>query len=210
MGALIFEKTEKGRREIIQRQYGLPARHRLLLLLVDGKQSDEKLLGKTDQLGIKRETFADLLAQDFIHVVISSGQHRESAPDLVPSIAETIIKTDDGASKKAEDYLPVFTPISDEPLLKKGQTQVEAIYSFYTGTIKAMIGLRGFALQLKVERAATLDDMRDLRRPYLDAILRSKGTQVERGLRHELDALLYMNDLSPHMTTTIASSQKQA
>ncbi|MFD2272493.1 hypothetical protein ACFS07_18645 [Undibacterium arcticum] len=40
--------------------------------------------------------------------------------------------------------------------------------------LKSTIGLRGFTLQLKVERANTVADFRELRQPYLEAVLKAK------------------------------------
>lgn len=210
MDALIFEKTDKGRREIVQRQHGLPARHRLLLLLVDGRQSDAELLAKTSKLDIRREVFADLLVQDFIHVVFNPGQQGDCPREPAAIAIETALEAAAEASNQIEDYLPVFAPVPTAIMLKSDQEQIDAVYNFYTDTIKALIGLRGFALQLKVERAATIEDLIDLREPYLDAILRARGAEVERGMRRELDVLLHMSDAAPQMRAEIAADQRQA
>jgi len=210
MDALIFEKTDKGRREIVQRQYGLPARHRLLLLLVDGRQSDADLLAKTSKLGIKREVFADLLVQDFIHVVMDPGQHSDSPREPTAIAVETALEAAAEASNQVDDYLPVFAPVPTAIMLKSDQEQIDAVYNFYTDTIKALIGLRGFALQLKVERAVTIEDLIDLREPYLDAILRTRGPEVERSMRRELDVLLHINDLPQRAIDALEANQKQA
>jgi len=64
------------------------------------------------------------------------------------------------------------------------------VYNFYTKTIKSTIGLRGFTLQMKVEKAGTIDELRALRQPYLDAVLKAKGDAVADELRAQLDQLL--------------------
>ncbi|MBV7538390.1 hypothetical protein KW842_21680 [Duganella sp. sic0402] len=69
-------------------------------------------------------------------------------------------------------------------------TQQLAVYDFYTRTIKSTIGLRGFTLQLKVEKAATLDDLRQLRDPYVEAVLKAKGRDQAALLAQQLDQLL--------------------
>ena len=69
-------------------------------------------------------------------------------------------------------------------------TQQLAVYDFYTKTIKTNIGLRGFTLQLKVEKAATLDDLRRLRDPYVEAVLKAKGRDKAALLAEQLDQLL--------------------
>lgn len=69
-------------------------------------------------------------------------------------------------------------------------TQQLAVYDFYTKTIKSNIGLRGFTLQLKVEKAATLDDLRQLRNPYVEAVHKAKGRDKAALLAQQLDQLL--------------------
>ncbi|AMP00909.1 hypothetical protein CAter10_3394 [Collimonas arenae] len=60
-----------------------------------------------------------------------------------------------------------------------------------------MIGLRGYGLQLKVERASSVQDFRELRQAYLEAVLKSKGEEIARSLRGRLDQLLYLGERGP-------------
>ena len=61
---------------------------------------------------------------------------------------------------------------------------------FFNSTIKRNIGLRGLGLQLKVEHAANVDELRALRQPFLDAVHKAKGGELAQRLRVELDELL--------------------
>lgn len=72
------------------------------------------------------------------------------------------------------------------------------IYHFFTETIKSAIGLRGYALQLKVEKAASLEDFRALRQSYLDAVFKARDSEMERNLRIRLDHLLYLAETNPN------------
>lgn len=74
--------------------------------------------------------------------------------------------------------------------LRAGESQFQALTNFFNETIRSTIGLRGFTMQLKVERASTIADLRALREPYLEAVLKSKGPELERSLRLRLDQLL--------------------
>jgi hypothetical protein len=69
-------------------------------------------------------------------------------------------------------------------------SQQLAVYDFYTKTIRSTIGLRGFTLQLRVEKAATLDELRKLRDPYLEAVQKAKGRDKAALLAQQLDQLL--------------------
>ena len=68
--------------------------------------------------------------------------------------------------------------------------QFRSVYEFYNKTIRSTMGLRGFTLQLKVEKAASVAELRDLRAPYLEGVTRAKGRDTAALLAHQLDQLL--------------------
>lgn len=68
--------------------------------------------------------------------------------------------------------------------------QFQSVYNFYNKTIKSTIGLRGFNLQLKVEKAASVDELRQLRDPYVEAVQKAKGRDTAALLAQQLDRLL--------------------
>ena len=170
----IFDKTDKGREEIATRKFQLTGRLRTLLVMVDGKQSDDELLKKVGGIGLTQESFTELLDNGFIQLAV------QAAAAFQPVSAQA-------APTSA-------APQPDIP------NQFQAIYEFYTETIKSTIGLRGYALQLKVEKAASIEDFRALREPYLEAVLKAKGKEIARSLRTRLDQLLYAGDAAPNTT----------
>lgn len=172
----IYDKTPKGREEIATRKYQLAPRLRTLLVLVDGKQAGEELLKKVAGLGLTDQGIRDLLEEGFIQA-------------LVPLASTLDAPAEREEATGAEDVLP------------PGQSQFQAIYAFYTATIKSTIGLRGYALQLKVEKASSIADFRALRQPYLETVLRAKGNEMARSLRARLDQLLYLGEEAPTSTT---------
>ena len=174
----IFDKTDKGREEIATRKHQLPTRLRTLLVMVDGKQSDEELLKKVAGLGLTAENMTELLNNGFIRVM----------EEVQPAhVTPTPIQ-------------PLATHASTATEILDSASQFQAIYQFYTETIKSTIGLRGYTLQLKVEKAGSIDEFRALRDPYLEAVLKSKGNEVARSLRTRLDQLLYMGESVPNTT----------
>ncbi|MGH8806891.1 MAG: hypothetical protein ACREX0_03290 [Noviherbaspirillum sp.] len=175
----IFDKTEKGREEIATRMHHLAPRLRTLLVLVDGKQSSDDLLKKVVGIGLNEESITELLNGGFIQSVVIE----HSTPPTANA------QTSEPAS-------------SAEAVLPEGQNQFQAIYHFYNETIKSTIGLRGYALQLKVEKAASVEEFRALRKPYLDAVLKVRGSEMERSLRIRLDQLLYLGESAPPNTAT--------
>lgn len=188
MAHRIFDKTDKGREEIATRKHQLATRLRTLLVMVDGKQSDEDLLKKVAGLGLNEESVSELLNNGFIQLV---AQLQPATVTPVPV------------------HAPAALDVAPPGGLAEGSGQFQAIYQFYTETIKSTIGLRGYSLQLKVEKAGSIDDFRALRDPYLEAVLKAKGNEVARSLRARLDQLLYMGESAPN-TTIVGMSAAMA
>lgn len=177
----VFDKTDKGREEIATRKYQLASRLRTLLVMIDGKHSADELLKKVSSLGLSEASLIELVENGFIQACTA-----EPVSEIVLEAATTPEPTPATAASVATDSL-----------LPEGQNQFQAIYHFYTQTIKSMIGLRGYALQLKVEKAGSIEDFRTLRQPYLEAVLKAKGDEAARSLRQRLDQLLYQGESTP-------------
>lgn len=180
----VFDKTEKGREEITTKKHHLAHRLRTLLLLFDGKHSTEDILNKVSGIGLTRENIGQLLAEGLIYDTQVNAQ--EISQPQIPQAS---------AHQEPEPHAGRILP--------DGTSQFEAIYHFYTETIKSTIGLRGYALQLKVECAGSLDEFRALRQPYLEAVLKAKGSEIAKALKVRLDEILYMGEV-PSPLTVIA------
>lgn len=193
MSTTIFDKTEKGREEISTRKYHLAPRLRTLLVLVDGKQSKDDLLKKVTGIGLNAESIDELLNNGFIQTV-------DVAVTVTSPVTSPVVAT---ATIEAQAQA---TNTSTSNILPEGQNQFQAVYQFYTETIKSTIGLRGYALQLKVEKASSIEELRELRKPYLEAVLKAKGNEMARSLRDRLDQLLYLGETKPPDTTIVGLS----
>ncbi|NGZ82852.1 hypothetical protein [Duganella aceris] len=169
MNTSIYDKTAKGREEIATRKYQLATRLRTLLVLVDGHKPEEELLRNVAGLGLTANAVQELLAQELIVLTTSYAVLPEAAAPVPP------------AAPAAE--------ISGLPTASQVQ-QFQQVYDFYNKTIKSTMGLRGFTLQLKVEKAGTVDDLRQLRDPYLEAVQKAKGRDTALQLAQQLDQLL--------------------
>ena len=179
MSSTIYDKSEKGRAEIATRKYQLASRLRTLLVMVDGKQAVDELLKKVAGLGLDGQSIQALLDQEFIFVArpkeIAAGSEAETSEIALPAKPGADTMTD--------------------------AQRFQATHIFFNETIKSAIGLRGFALQMKVERASTMEDFHALRAPYLEAVIKAKGNEMARSLRDRLDQLLH-----PGTQETIHSS----
>ncbi len=186
MFASIYDKTDKGRQEIATRQFQLQNRLRTLLVMVDGKQSAAELLRKVQALGLDENSVQELIDGDFISPIKDSVEVVTTLP-VTPDALEPV-----QYQQGSPDPSTVSTSVSDFPLPElSGAEQFQAVYRFFNETIKANLGFRGFALQLKVERAGNLEDFEYLRIPFLEAVMKAKGRDFARNLRDQLDILLY-------------------
>lgn len=193
----VFDKTEKGREEIATRKYHLSPRARSLLVMIDGKQNADDLLKKVAGLGLTEQCMADLLQEGFIREAASPTA--ATPPEPAATLQDTDSSLETQAVSRSIALASSGTPA--DAVLPEGQTQFEAIYRFYNETIKSTIGLRGYALQLKVEKASSIEDFRQLKKPYLEAVVKAQGQEMARSLRDRLDKLLYLGEPVPESAT---------
>ena len=200
MENFIFDKTDRGREEIATRMYHLASRLRSLLVMIDGKQGTTELLLKVAGLGLTMGSFTELAGAGFIRDVspaaasapvhsLVSTVAAVSAPVHSPVIATVPFSVAVAAAPRAAPDMPTADAVP-QPSGAGTVEQILALHAFFNGTIKSAIGLRGFTLQLKAERAMTLADFSHLREPFLAAVLKSKGIEMARSLGARLDQLL--------------------
>ena len=118
--------------------------------------------------------------EELLHHVAGIGLHAEALAELLEHGYIVTAPADDLAAVAA-----AVTPPAPKP-----PTQFQAVYDFYNNTIKNTIGLRGFTLQLKVEKACNIDDLRELRQPYIEAVQKARGGEIATALARKLDELL--------------------
>lgn len=207
----VFDKTDKGREEIATRANHLAARQRTLLLLVDGRRDTAELMAKVAGLGLDEKALVDLLDGGFIqvHAEPPIAEVDDAADNIsvhpLASLERDQIGSADGAPASQTETVPSARALPAEVanelrsavakgILRDGETQYQALYNFFNETIRSAIGLRGYSLQLKVERATTIADFRALRQAYLESVLKAKGPELEHSLRNRLDQLLSVGD----------------
>lgn len=207
MNTSVYDKTDKGREEIATRKFQVPARMRSLLVLVDGRRSLEALLVNVAGLGLTQQHVDELLAQEFIRLLPGSAP-AAAAPAVAPAAeagpasararalarqAARIAAVPPAAAVEAVDVAADAIDdaiASSAPARGDAAEQFRLLYAFYNRSIKAGIGLRGVMLQLKVEKAVGVDDLRELRTPFLQAVIKAKGAEVAQAMREELDGLM--------------------
>lgn len=212
----VYDKSDKGREEIATRKYQLASKLRPLLVMMDGRRSLEELMKSITPLGLTVDNVAELLADAYI-VLVAGGEPEPVAetappPARAPVSARARAAARRDSSARAQHGLLEQLELSPDELsgpstitatgdshttlvelATSGASDGErfqALQEFYLQTIKSTLGLRGMMLQLKVEKCATLDELRDLRDTYLDAVMKSKGREMALSLSGRLDHLL--------------------
>jgi hypothetical protein len=202
MNTRIYDKTDKGREEIATRKYQLRSKLRTLLVMIDGRHSLGALLNDFAVLGMSEEHIGELLGQGYIALIKGGPALEQPAPAAAneartPASARARMQArmrsqaarEAGAQSRAraDADLAAFAAPADT---RADAARFRALSGFYTQSVMSTLGLRGFALQLKVEKAAGVDDLRALRLAFLQAVLKSKGRVTALELRERLDALL--------------------
>jgi hypothetical protein len=201
----IYDKTDKGREEIATRKYHVPAKLRALLVMIDGHRPLEVLMKNFGPLGLTPENVTELLKDEYV-VLIDDGEP-EPVPEsdvahkpVLTARARMIARREASARlhHEHEDELAHATegPATEHPAAVAAAAEQSAaerhlaLQEFYTQTIKSTLGLRGMMLQLKVEKCAGIEDFRQLRDVYLEAVLKAKGREMALSLSGRLDQLL--------------------
>ena len=210
----IYDKTDKGREEIATRKYHVPSKLRALLVMLDGHRSLDVLMKNFGPLGLSQDNVSELLADQFI-ALVDSGE-----PEAVPEEAvhrsaplsararmvarrvasahahhehehEHEREREHGEDAAGHEVGPEVLPAPLHTELEvSAAEQFIAVREFYIQTIKSTLGMRGMLLQLKVEKCGAMEDLRELREVYLDAVLKAKGREMALSLSGRLDQLL--------------------
>jgi hypothetical protein len=159
---VIWVKTDAGRAEMQTRALIKDRARRNLLLLIDGTKSEEMLLGNL--AGVTAADIQELRKLDLIApatgAVTVGHQGRPSGFDAAgPTIP-----------------LPLATTHLDYGQFTAALTKL----------ISANLGLRGFTLTLAVEKAGTIEELRDVASRALEQIRDRKGEAVAAEARRAL------------------------
>lgn len=84
---VIFQKTEKGQREIATRLFKLPARVRSMLILVDGKRTAQQVVEQACHFGDAVDFFRHLRDEGFIEPIAGTAAGQAAIVSGPPSVA---------------------------------------------------------------------------------------------------------------------------
>ena len=159
---MIWVKTDAGRAEMQNRALIKERARRNLLLLIDGGKSEEMLLANL--AGITAADFQELRKLDLI--APAAGAVTVGNPAR-PAGADTSRPT-----------LPL--PLDGKSL------DYSAFTAALTKLISNHLGLRGFTLTLAVDKASTIEELRDVAQRVLEQVRERKGDAVASEARKTL------------------------
>ena len=158
---MIWVKTDAGRVEMQTRALVKERARRNLLLLIDGSKSEEMLLANL--AGITAEDFQELRKLDLIAPAAGAVTVNATRPGALDSGRPTV-------------PLPLEPKVLDYSEFTAALTQL----------ISSQLGLRGFTLTLAVDKASTIEELRDVARRVLDQIRDRKGDAAAAEARRTL------------------------
>lgn len=190
----VYRKTDAGHDEIRTRARKLDHKLRALLLMVNGERRGQDLLAQVAGMGMGPDAMDMLVAQGLVEPV------EEAAPTMAVAVPDIPARTSGAAadtnlfSVYAMRHAPAAAPAAT--LDPAGPTHSAAaidafqrLYHFYTEVIGQHLGLRGYVLQVKVEKAQDLPALLALREPLHAALLKAKGGITAHAILRELDTI---------------------
>jgi len=162
----IYRKTDAGRDEISNRGRRLAPPLRTVLLMVDGQRSLAQLREVMAGMKAPDDALETLLADGLIELVPSGFD----PAGLVGAVAPR------PASRPPSVVLAeTARPAADKPADDGRSAQYVHMYERMSEAVRAHLGLRGYFLQLKVERATDTDSLQALLPELRTALAKSKG-----------------------------------
>ncbi|SCU82516.1 conserved hypothetical protein [Cupriavidus necator] len=190
----IYRKTDAGQDEIRTRARKLDHKLRALLLMVNGERRGQELLAQVAGMGIGAKAMGTLLAQGLVEAVPEPTQPAMAASQAparaTQHAADTNLFSVYAMRHAPAAGVPQATQPADPPVHSPADIEVfERLYYFYTDVIGQHLGMRGYMMQVKVERATDLPALLALREPLHAALLKTKGDITARAITSQLDQI---------------------
>lgn len=203
----IFHKTEAGQEEIRTRARKLEHKLRALLLIVNGERRKSELLAQVSGMGVAEEAFDTLLALELIEAEPEPLKRPSVAPAARPRTPARNAPTETNlfaaysgfstAAGKGIDDVLADTTIAPSVAPSASADGYKRLYHFFTDVIGNHLGLRGYVLQVKVEKAGSLVELAALRDALGAALQKNKGEITARAIIDQLDNLLAELGVAP-------------
>jgi hypothetical protein len=162
----IYRKTAQGTAEISSRKLKLGPRLRTMLILIDGVQPELILREEAAKVGAPPDFLDELLR---LKLIEKAGRAPVAAP----------------AGASAPGAVPAAKPEESGEF-----ERFRAAKDFMNVTIVDALGIKSFFFTLKLERAGTRVDLRELAQSYREAIAKAEGEEQAAVLAGRLAEML--------------------
>ena len=163
----VYKKTEKGMNELLAPTPSIDARLVSVLILVDGVRDSAEVNRLAQEVNLPVDALDILFHGGFIDKKFKGSAAPADAK--IPTPVEPVVPQKATATSKLEKF--------------------NALYSYLVEETKALLGLRGFIHQLRIERASTLMELKALIEPIGKAIEKRHGLEVARNFMRESERL---------------------
>lgn len=163
----VYKKTEKGMNELLAPTPSIDARLVSVLILVDGVRDSAEVNRLAQEVNLPVDALEILFHGGFIDRKFKGSA--ASADAKIPTPAEPVAPKKATATSKLEKF--------------------NALYSYLVEETRALLGLRGFMHQLRIERASTLMELKALIEPIGKAIEKKHGFEMARNFMRESERL---------------------
>lgn len=190
----IYRKTDAGQDEIRTRARKLDHKLRALLLMVNGERRGQELLAQVAGMGVAPEAMDALLAQGLVEAVPEPARPpaavaQAPARGVMPAADTNMFSVYAMRHAPVTEVPEAPQPADTEAYSSADIAAFESLYHFYTDVIGQHLGLRGYMLQVKVEKATDLPALLALREPLHAALLKAKGDITARAITSQLDQI---------------------
>lgn len=169
MSAVVYFKTDAGREEIQQRTLKLPAALRSLLVMIDGQRSAADLGDVIASLRLPGDALEQLLAQGLI------AAREPATASVVPA--------------RQPAPAPVAKEVAASVMSDADAERYQAAHARASEVIGKHLGLKGYFLQMKLERCASLADLEELAPEIAEALAKAKSDALARRFLNEVRGL---------------------
>ncbi len=181
---MIYTKTERGRTALQSRSSILAARHRPAFIMFDGKRGVEEVLKAASGFGFTMVDVEQMLEHGLIELALGQTPGRSDAS--VSQLSISSVLPSQIASSASPSSGPAALPAGNlsDTLHPAGTPSLEAQAHFLKAwpvatRLTANLGLRGFRLNLAVEHAADLAELKELAPRIKDAVGGEKFRELE-------------------------------
>ncbi len=193
----IYRKTEAGLDEIKTRARKLDHKLRALLLIVNSERREQELLSQLDGMGVGKESLSQLVQMLLVEAVPEAAETRPAPAQPAPAAEDSNLFSlyamrrveAPGAGTQAA-VTALATGGADTPHSPAEIRAYQRLYHFYTDVIGQHLGLRGYLMQVKVEKATDLPSLTALRDPLHAALLKAKGEITAQAITRQLDKIV--------------------